>query len=63
MKDKILKLEDSAMEEWRKGNPDGTVKSRRPWNCTEVYARTAGGWKIVHTHWSLINGEREGGGI
>jgi ketosteroid isomerase-like protein len=44
-------------------NPDGTVKSRRPWNCTEVYAKKAGGWKIVHTHWSLINGEREGGGI
>jgi len=44
-------------------NPDGTIKSRTPWNCTEVYAKTAGGWKIVHSHWSYINGQREGGGI
>jgi hypothetical protein len=23
------------------------------WNCTEAYQRLAGGWRIVHTHWSL----------
>ena len=23
------------------------------WNCTEVYRRTAGEWKIAHTHWSF----------
>ena len=23
------------------------------WNCTEVYKRLDGGWKIVHTHWSF----------
>ncbi len=23
------------------------------WNCTEVYQRLDGDWKIVHTHWSL----------
>jgi len=44
-------------------HPDGTVRSRTPWNCTEVYAKTAGGWKIVHTHWSYINGLRDDGGI
>jgi len=44
-------------------NPDGTIKSRTPWNATEVYAKTGDGWKIVHTHWSFINGQREGGGI
>jgi ketosteroid isomerase-like protein len=44
-------------------NPDGTIKSRTPWNCTEVYAKTAGEWKIVHTHWSYINGRREDSGI
>jgi len=43
-------------------NPDGTIKSRTPWNCTEVYAKTAG-WKIVHTHWSYINGQREDSGL
>ncbi|WP_243382755.1 YybH family protein [Geothrix alkalitolerans] len=22
------------------------------WNCTEVYRQTAGGWRIIQTHWS-----------
>lgn len=44
-------------------NPDGTIQSRTPWNCTEVYAKTVDGWKIVHTHWSFIKGVREDGGI
>ena len=38
--------------------PDGAIASRTPWNCTEVYARLDGQWRIVHTHWSLIGGER-----
>ena len=24
-----------------------------PWNCTEVYRRTAGKWRILQTHWSV----------
>lgn len=24
------------------------------WNATEVYHKTTGGWRIVHTHWSYI---------
>ena len=39
-------------------SPDGSIASRTPWNCTEVYARQGETWKIVHTHWSLINGQR-----
>ncbi len=39
-------------------NPDGSIASRTPWNCTEVYSKIDGKWKIVHTHWSYINGER-----
>lgn len=35
---------------------DGTVGSRKPWNCTEVFRKIDGQWKIIHTHWSLING-------
>ena len=35
----------------------GSVASRTPWNCTEVFARIGGRWKIVHTHWSYIYGE------
>lgn len=23
------------------------------WNCTEVYRRSAEGWRIIQTHWSL----------
>jgi len=44
-------------------NLDGTIQSRIPWNCTEVYAKTAAGWKIVHSHWSHIKGWRKDGGV
>lgn len=30
---------------------DGSAPMR--WNCTEVYRRQDGGWKIIQTHWSL----------
>ncbi|MFB3815113.1 MAG: nuclear transport factor 2 family protein [Terriglobales bacterium] len=30
----------------------GTEGAMR-WNTTEVYSRTARGWRIIHTHWSL----------
>ncbi len=39
-------------------NPDGSVLQRTPWNCSEVFQRLNGSWKIIHTHWSFINGER-----
>jgi len=39
-------------------NRDGSVSERTPWNCTEVYERIEGRWRIIHTHWSLIKGER-----
>ncbi len=39
-------------------NPDGSVSHRTPWNCTEVFVRMAGPWRIIHTHWSFIRGER-----
>jgi ketosteroid isomerase-like protein len=41
-------------------NPDGTINTRKPWNCTEVFAKIDGKWKIVHTHWSFINGQKTG---
>ncbi len=37
---------------------DGSVVRRTPWNCTEVFQRKDGDWKIIHTHWSFIKGER-----
>jgi Domain of unknown function (DUF4440) len=39
-------------------NPDGSISSRIPWNCSEVYVRIDGKWRIVHNHWSYIRGER-----
>jgi ketosteroid isomerase-like protein len=35
--------------------PAGEVNSQTPWNCTEVYFRRAGEWRIVHNHWSFIH--------
>jgi ketosteroid isomerase-like protein len=37
--------------------PDGSILQRTPWNCTEVYVKLDGKWRIVHNHWSLIKGE------
>jgi ketosteroid isomerase-like protein len=42
-------------------NPDGSVSQRTPWNCSEVFVRLDGRWRIVHTHWSYIKGERQAG--
>jgi ketosteroid isomerase-like protein len=39
-------------------NPNGSIASRTPWNCSEVYARMDGNWRIIHNHWSFIKGER-----
>jgi ketosteroid isomerase-like protein len=39
-------------------NPDGSIMRRTPWNCSEVYARIEGQWRINHTHWSYIKGEK-----
>ena len=25
-----------------------------PWNCTQIYRRENGQWKIIHNHWSFI---------
>jgi len=38
---------------------DGSVARRTPWNCTEVFVRRAGTWRIVHTHWSYVRGGRQ----
>ena len=31
----------------------GTNEATSRWNCTEVYRRRAGSWKIIQTHWSF----------
>ena len=32
---------------------DGPIESMNRWNCTEVYRRDAGTWRIIQTHWSI----------
>jgi ketosteroid isomerase-like protein len=39
-------------------NPDGSISHRTPWNCSEVFSRVDERWRTIHTHWSLIRGER-----
>lgn len=38
---------------------DGSISSRTPWNCSEVFVRIEGKWSIIHTHWSFIKGEKK----
>jgi ketosteroid isomerase-like protein len=33
-----------------KGKPEAVINR---WNSTETYRRTAGRWRIVHSHWSF----------
>jgi len=32
---------------------DGTNEVTSRWNCTEVYRRDGGTWRIIQTHWSV----------
>lgn len=43
--------------------PEGTVRVRIAWHCSEVFAKLGGEWRIVHTHRSYIKGKREDSGI
>lgn len=36
---------------------DGTEHAIAHWNSTEVYARVDAGWRIIHSHWSLVKPE------
>jgi ketosteroid isomerase-like protein len=37
--------------------PDAPERVLARWNSTEVYVRTGGTWKIIHSHWSYIQPE------
>jgi ketosteroid isomerase-like protein len=41
--------------------PDGAIAQRRAWNCTQVYAKLDGQWRIVHTHRSFIGAQPPAG--
>jgi uncharacterized protein (TIGR02246 family) len=34
--------------------PDGALQAAATWNTTEVFRRTDGTWKIIHSHWSYV---------
>jgi ketosteroid isomerase-like protein len=42
---------------------NGALKRTSFWNTTEVYGMREGRWKIVHSHWSYIEGKRADNGI
>jgi ketosteroid isomerase-like protein len=37
--------------------PGGPGNVRVAWNCTQVYVRSNGKWRVVHEHWSFIKPE------
>jgi len=37
-----------------------TQSGETHWNTTEVYRRTGGAWRILHTHWSLTRPQLAG---
>lgn len=41
--------------------PDGVERQLARWNSTEVYRRIHGTWRIVHSHWSYIQGQQKAG--
>ena len=40
-------------------SPDG-APTTAGWNCTEIYGRIDGRWRIIHNHWSLTKPELKG---
>ena len=42
--------------------PDAPERILARWNSTEVYCRTGGTWKIIHSHWSYVQPELEQAG-
>jgi ketosteroid isomerase-like protein len=40
------------------GKPIGSAEERElaRWNSSEVYRRSDGGWRIIHSHWSFVQG-------
>ena len=36
---------------------EGTNEATSRWNCTEVFRRDGGSWRIIQTHWSFTRPE------
>jgi ketosteroid isomerase-like protein len=48
---RVQEAGDTAVLTYRFHSWGGTEETMR-WNCTEVFRRGKGGWRIIHTHWS-----------
>jgi ketosteroid isomerase-like protein len=42
---------------------DGQEAVLARWNCTEVYSRIGGKWRIIHSHWSYTKPELKQAGF
>lgn len=51
---KVRMLGDSAVLTFNYVSTKMETRRVTRWNTTEVYQRTPEGWRIVHTHWSLL---------
>ena len=49
----VLEIGDVAILTFRFNSYGGSEGREMRWNCTEVYRRKAGEWRIVQTHWSF----------
>ena len=49
----VQEIGDAAILTFRFNSYSGSEGAQMRWNCTEVYRRTEGTWRIVHTHWSF----------
>jgi ketosteroid isomerase-like protein len=49
----VKEIDNVAILTFRFISYSGSEGLEMRWNCTEVYRRESGGWKIVQTHWSF----------
>lgn len=49
----VQEIGDAAVLTFRFNSYAGSEGTEMRWNCTEVYRRTPGEWRIVQTHWSF----------
>ncbi|MBB5576595.1 MULTISPECIES: YybH family protein [Rhizobium] len=49
----VQKVGDGAILTFRFNSYSSSEGAQMRWNCTEVYWRTEGTWRILQTHWSF----------
>ncbi len=49
----VAEIGDAAVLTFRFVSSGGSEGDEMRWNCTEVYRKDRGNWRIVQTHWSF----------